>query len=115
EPYSLAMMLADRGVLDAVEIVATDVSQAALDRARGGELPARSLRQVPEPAVAARWLEQRERSVVVSPALRGRVEFRRVNLVRDAEVRALGTFDAILCRNVLIYFSDETTRRVIEL
>jgi len=115
EPYTLAMMLADRGLLPQVEIVASDVSERALERARAGELSLRSIRELPEPALAERWLERRARRVHVSPALRGHVRFSRVNLVRPDEVRALGTFDAILCRNVLIYFGHDTVHRVLEL
>lgn len=115
EPYTLAMLLADRGILDQVEIVASDVSEAALVRARRGELPARSLREVPDPSLAARWLRRRDKHVVVDEALRSRVEVRRVNLFDGEEVRALGAFDAILCRNVLIYFADDAVRRVVAL
>ena len=43
------------------------------------------------------------------------MDWRRVNLVDAAAVAALGAFDAILCRNVLIYFRDDTARRVVEL
>ena len=115
EPYTVAMMLADRGFLSQVEIVASDVSEAALSRARAGELSLRAIRELPEPALAERWLERRERRVHVSPALREHVRFARVNLVRPDEVRALGTFDAILCRNVLIYFGHHTVQRVLAL
>lgn len=114
EPYTVAMLLAERGLLERVDIVASDVSDPVLERARRGELSLRSLRDVPEGIALERWLQRGERRVIVSPELRARIDFRRVNLVKRDEVRALGTFDAILCRNVLIYFADPTVRRVLE-
>lgn len=114
EPYTVAMLLADRGVLDRVEILGTDVSRGALERARRGVLPPRALRDVPDPALANRWLARRDGRVVVADSLRERVAFRRVNLLDAAQVRTLGCFDAILCRNVLIYFAEDAVRRVLE-
>lgn len=115
EPYSLAMLLADRHILDRVEIVASDISDAALERARRGELSARSVRDLPAPELAARWLERSGRSVRVSAELRKHVRFQKINLVQADEVRSLGLFDAILCRNVLIYFGHETVQKVVAL
>jgi len=114
EPLSLAMMLADQSVLADVELVASDVSARALERARAGEYNLRSLRALP-PGVEGRWLEVHEGRPHVRPELVAAVDWRRVNLVDAAAVAALGAFDAILCRNVLIYFRDDTARRVVEL
>jgi chemotaxis protein methyltransferase CheR len=113
EPLTLAMMLADRGVLAGVELVASDLSPRALERARTGEHNLRSLRALP-PGVDGRWLEVRDGRPYVKPELVAAVDWRRVNLVDEAAVAALGTFDVIICRNVLIYFKDDTARRVVE-
>ncbi|WP_164019914.1 CheR family methyltransferase [Pyxidicoccus trucidator] len=114
EPLTLAMMLADQGILADVELVASDLSPRALERARTGEHNLRSLRALP-PGVEGRWMEVREGRPHVKPELVAAVDWRRVNLVDAAAVAALGAFDAILCRNVLIYFRDDTARRVVEL
>ena len=50
----------------------------------------------------------------VRPELMAAVTWKRVNLVDPAQVAALGRFDVILCRNVMIYFSDDTARRVVD-
>ncbi len=113
EPCTVAMLLAARGILGDVEIVASDISAAALARAHIGQLSRRALRQEEIPAFAAPWVEVGAGGVRVRQGLIDAIEWRRVNLVDDAAVVALGTFDAILCRNVLIYFHDETTRRVV--
>ena len=118
EPLTLAMMLAERGLLTPparVELVASDISQRVLERAQKGEFGRRSLRALP-PGVDGRFLDVAPggESATVRPELRERVRWQRVNLVDAAQVEALGTFDVVLCRNVMIYFSDETARRVVE-
>lgn len=112
EPLTLAMMLADRGLAGRCEIVATDLSSRAIERARGGEYSARSLRALPPSA--RRWISTAGERVEVDRSIRDAVTWRRLNLTDGAAVAALGTFDLVACRNVLIYFSDETTRRVAE-
>jgi chemotaxis protein methyltransferase CheR len=113
EPLTLAMLLAELDVLDRVEIVATDISQAALERARSGQHPRRAVRQLPAPPLAAKWLELHEDRVVDDPRLRAAIQWRQLNLLDQARVRELGRFDVILCRNVLIYFKDAVTVRVV--
>lgn len=114
EPYTLAMLLASRGLLDRIELVATDVSAAALARARAGRHSRRSLRDGYPAELAARYLEVTPSGIAVAPRIREAVAFARINLLDDAAVRALGVFDVILCRNVLIYFRDQEIARVIE-
>jgi chemotaxis protein methyltransferase CheR len=113
EPLTLAMLLDEQGVLDQVEIVATDISGTALARARSGRHGRRSLRQSTKPALVAKWLEVRDDRVAVQPALTAAVRWQRLNLLDEEAVRALGRFECILCRNVLIYFKDATTVRVV--
>lgn len=121
EPLTVAMVAAELGVLEHVAIVATDVSNRALERARRGRYGGRSFRAIDSSAVAdeltvvarglaARWLQGEPPSV--APEIRAAVDFRAVNLVDDGAVAALGEFDLVLCRNVLIYFDDATVREV---
>lgn len=56
------------------------------------------------------WLQPEGEAYRVSKRLRDAIEWRQVNLVDSAAVRKLGRFDAIICRNVMIYFRDETTK-----
>ncbi|MDY7230002.1 CheR family methyltransferase [Hyalangium rubrum] len=114
EPLTLAMMLHERGVLDGVYLLASDISQRALDRARRGEHNLRSLRALP-PGVEGRYMDVVDGKPHVRSDLLASVTWRRVNLTDAATIAELGTFDAVLCRNVLIYFQDDTARRVTEL
>lgn len=113
EPHTLAMLLASQGLLADVELVASDVSAAALARARTGRFGRRALR-AEVPPFADRWLAIDDGGVSVRGGLTESIDWRRINLVDAAAVDALGTFDVIFCRNVLIYFSDDSVRRVVE-
>ncbi|MDB4982855.1 MAG: chemotaxis protein CheR [Myxococcales bacterium] len=113
EPHTVAMLLAARDLLDKVDFVASDISAAALLRARSGRFSRRAVRgDIPD--FAAGWVRPDGAGVDLRPGLTEAIDWRQVNLVEDAEVTALGTFDVIFCRNVLIYFSDETVRKVID-
>jgi len=113
EPLTLAMLLEEAGLLDKVGLVASDISERALAHARAGYFSRRSLRALPS-WVVGRMLTVEGEGVRALPHLLAAVEWKRVNLVEPREVAALGTFDIILCRNVLIYFRDETVHQVLE-
>jgi len=112
EPYTLAMLLDERGILPEVKIIATDISAAALARARSGQHSRRSLRDGHPVATATRYLEVSGSTVTVSASIRSAVQFERLNLVDPAAIASLGVFDVILCRNVLIYFGDQRVQSV---
>ena len=112
EPLTLAMMLAAAGRLGDVDLVASDISPRALARAREGRYGARSFRAIAS-VDRARWFEPAGDGTVPLRQLRDAIQWRRVNLLEADAVAALGTFDAVICRNVLIYFSEDTVRRVI--
>ena len=114
EPLTLAMLFADaeeKGLMPFPEILATDMSAAAINRARTARysqfeiqrgLPIRLLLEWFEPE-GAEWIARRE--------LISRLRFRQHNLATDEPPP--GKFDLILCRNVLIYFGPEQKGRVL--
>ena len=114
EPFTLAMLLDERGLLDQVEIIGTDISAAVLARAMGGRHSRRALRDGHPPETAARYLESSLQGVLVTPRIRGAVRFERINLIDSAAIAKLGVFDAILCRNVLIYFREQRVVTIVE-
>jgi|SRR6185436_6813998 len=114
EPLTLAMLLEQAGLLSQVDLVASDISQRALDVARAGSFSRRSLRDNVDPELARRWLREEGGKVRVDAALIAAVDWQRVNLCVASEAAAIGRCDVILCRNVLIYFRDETVVGVIE-
>ena len=112
EPLTLAMMLAEEGLLARTRIVASDISLLALGRARKGIYRPRSLRALPA-GVRERWFDIDGEDARVRGGLADSVEWKRINLVDPVSVAGLGTFDAILCRNVLIYFANATVVAVV--
>lgn len=117
EPFSIAMSLRD-AFPDAepsrFEIVATDVSQRALDRARSGMWDLALAREIPEPRLKKFMLRGRTNGrMKAGEEIASMISFRRMNL-HSEDFAALGTFDVIFCRNVLIYFSAEARRSVLE-
>lgn len=113
EPLTLAMILDEEGVRDRVEIVASDVSTRALARARSGVYSGRAFRAIPDTARERFMTRAESNALRVHDRVRERVEWRHVNLMDQAAISALGVFDAIVTRNVLIYFRDETIVRVV--
>ena len=114
EPLTLAMLLDERGLLGQVELLASDISPRALERARRGRYGARSLREGAPPALVERYLRREpDGTVQVAPELARAVRWCRVNLHDPLQVGAVGLMHLVLCRNVLIYFRDETTVRVV--
>jgi chemotaxis protein methyltransferase CheR len=115
EPLTLAMLLDRDGLLDGVDILASDISRRALERARAGRFGGRSLRALPQAMRAAYMTGEPGGLVTVRPDLRKRIVWQRVNLIDAEAIAQLGSFEVILCRNVLIYFSDESMLRVVTL
>jgi chemotaxis protein methyltransferase CheR len=112
EPFTLAGMLEDRGLLPRVDLVASDISQRVLASARSGRFSGRSLRALP-PA-ASGWLVFDGPTACVRQELLRSVNFHQLNLSDRDAVRRMGKFDVIVCRNVLIYFRDSTIKAVVE-
>ena len=120
EPYSLAMLLHD--FLDSAaahalverdfRLLATDVSAKVLATAAVGVYAERELARGLTPGQITRYFERQGEAWVVRESIRRLVEFRRFNLLQSSA--ALGPFDVIFCRNVLIYFDDATRRRLCE-
>ncbi len=111
EPYSLAMLLEEDARRLAgwqIEIVATDLSRAALARAEQGTYSEFEINRGLSRPLRDRYFTTDGINWTVKPELRQRVRFQPFNLLQ--EPRSLGQFDVVFCRNVLIYF-DETTKR----
>jgi chemotaxis protein methyltransferase CheR len=114
EPYSLAIELAEREKQLSgwtVEIVATDFVEEALVRARAGRYSQFEVQRGMPVSLLVKYFEKVGKAWEISPDIRNRVAFSAHNLLDDC--KALGTFDVIFCRNVLIYFDDATKRAVL--
>jgi chemotaxis protein methyltransferase CheR len=109
EPYSLAMILREFGARLAglrVDIVATDISAEVLARAKSGIYSQFEVQRGLPIQLLVKFFAQVGESWQIAPEIRAMVQFRPLNLLKDFST--LGTFDMIFCRNVLIYFDQET-------
>jgi chemotaxis protein methyltransferase CheR len=95
-----------------VEILATDFSERALARAREGLYSEFEVRRGLAPQHLARWFVREPGGLRVAAPLRCAVRFQRQNLLES--FAGLGTFDIVLCRNVLLYFDAPTRARVLD-
>jgi chemotaxis protein methyltransferase CheR len=113
EAYSMAIVMREEAGLPDTSILGIDVNPAALEKARKGRYTPWSLRAVPPP-IRRRWFTTEGRDVVLDPRLRTRVRFERHNLVVDDPVLwRPGSFDAVFCRNVMMYFAPEVMAQVV--
>ena len=108
EPYSLAVtvlgLLPNAGKLD-VRVLATDIDTTVLEHAAKGQYSAEALAGVSND-LRTRWFERAGAEWRAGEALRRLVSFRPLNLIGRWPMR--GHFDVIMCRNVVIYFAEET-------
>jgi len=111
EPLSLAMLFSERGMPDP-EIVATDVSPAALARARSGRFSQFEIQRGLPVRRMMTWFDTVGADWVAKPELVRKLQFRQHNLTQDAA--PAGSFDIILCRNVMLYFSPAVRRQVFD-
>lgn len=119
EPYSISMMVEEyrsqnMGALPRpVQIVATDVSATILEQARNAEYDRLSvIRGLSDERLRRYFDKASENMWRVKPAVRERVEFKAWNLMDS--YAALGKFDIVFCRNVLIYFNAELKRQILQ-
>ena len=106
EPLSLAMQFAEREERDGTlcpELLASDVSETALARARAGRYSQFEIQRGLPIRRMMRWFEQDGEEWVARPDLVRRIQFKGHNLVGDPP--PIGRFDVVLCRNVLLYLS----------
>ena len=119
EPYSLAILLREMeraGELPLlarrnIEIFATDICHSVIALAQLGRYDPISMRRGLDEDLRERYFEKQGRAAVVRPEIRERIKFRRFNLLDPMD--ALGTFDLVLMRNVMLYFSTEVKQAVL--
>jgi len=115
EPYSLAMLLKGMGAAISgyrIDIVATDLSSEILEKAKAGIYTQFEVQRGLAVQLLVKYFDQVGETWQLAPELRSMVQFRPINLLNDFSV--LGTFDVVFCRNVLIYFDQDTKTAVLD-
>lgn len=117
EPYTLAILVRESGLFRdpwRVRILGVDVDAQALERAERAEYTGNAFRRL-EPEILDRYFRPAgEGRWSLVPEIRSMVSFRRANLSDPAWSRAIPAQDIVFCRNMLIYFDAESTKRAVE-
>ena len=114
EPYSIAMLLKEMPALSGwrTEIVATDLSQAVLEKSKAGIFSQFEVQRGLPIQMLVKYFKQNGDLWQLNADVRAMVQHKQLNLLQDFS--HLGTFDVIFCRNVLIYFDQETKAAIFE-
>lgn len=115
EPYSLAMLLEDEASkLEGarVELFASDLSEACLEKARSGLYTQFEVQRGLPIRLLLRHFQKEGEMWRISPALMSQIRWRRINLLAD--LRPLGRFEAIFCRYAVSSFDAQNRKRVLD-
>ena len=115
EPYSIAMCLKEAAHLLSgwrTEIVATDLSQAVLEKSKAGIFSQFEVQRGLPIGLLVKYFTQNGELWQINAEIRGMVQHRQLNLLQDFS--HLGVFDIVFCRNVLIYFDQNTKVSIFE-
>lgn len=113
EAYSLAMLLTEMGLSDwHISIVGTDLAESVLEKAREGQYSQLEVNRGLPVTMLVKHFTRQNLMWELKPELRRMVCFQKLDL-RNIE-KAMGPFDVILCRNVLIYFDVRTKRQILD-
>ena len=104
EPYSLAMVLAKQVPMRDIKILATDIDEQVLEKAKDGVYAENSLKGLPKEYRDKYFEKMGDRFYKISDEIKRCVTFKEHNLLKDVYPK---DYDLILCRNVVIYFTDE--------
>ncbi|WP_158079886.1 protein-glutamate O-methyltransferase CheR [Archangium sp. Cb G35] len=115
EPYSVALLARERGRVDSsrLRILGIDVNPRSIAHARRACYSPWSLRAVPS-AMRQQWFQRTPEGFALQPHVRDQVIFEERNLLEEASAFwAPGSFHAILCRNVVLYFPQDVIRKIV--
>lgn len=113
EPYSIAIFLLEywSGLAHRdVEIVSSDIDTSVIERAKMGVYSKRSVQNIP-PTLVRKYFTQQGNEYHLCQDIRDSVSFFLANLVAPNDTKSFRSFDLIFCRNLLIYFDDDSRRR----
>ena len=108
EPYTLSMILSRQKGLTDYQIIATDIDDKVLQKAKEGVYQERSLQEVPK-EMKELYFTQDGNRFKVKDEIRKNIRFQKHNLLADPYEK---DFDIIVCRNVLIYFTEEAKEKI---
>ncbi|MDO5294770.1 MAG: protein-glutamate O-methyltransferase CheR [bacterium] len=111
EPYSLVMCLSKLMPLNNIKIIATDIDKQVIEKARLGLYNEKNIKALPDEFVKKYFTRINDKTVQISSEIKKHVEFKQHDLLKDPYPKDC---DIIICRNVMIYFTEEAKRLIYE-
>lgn len=103
EPYSIVMLLSKFINIKDISILATDIDNAAINKAKIGIYSDKSLKELPN-EFKTKYFEKIQNTYKIKDEIKNKVKFQNINLLKDEYPK---NCDLIFCRNVMIYFTEE--------
>lgn len=114
EPYTLSMLLVEKGYIVKKEIVGSDISDGTLESAKKAIYNSYSIRNIPTQYLK-KYFKPNGQNYELSPAVKNTVKFMNINLIDERKMKLVSGRDVIFCRNVLIYFDDKAKKKAVSL
>ena len=108
EPYTLVMVLSKLIPIERINVIATDIDEQAIEKAKKGLYIKKSVFNLPKDLITKYFIVEKD-FYKISDAVKRRVSFKKLDLLKDNYPKGL---DLILCRNVIIYFTNEAKDEV---
>ncbi len=114
EPYTLSMLLIEKGYSLKKEIIGSDISDGTIESAQKATYNSYSIRNIPMQYLK-KYFKPNGQNYELSPIVKNTVKFMNINLVDERKMRLVTGRDVIFCRNVLIYFDDKAKKKAVSL
>lgn len=108
EPYSLAMLLSRFMPLHQIKILATDIDKEILAAAKRGEYVDKHIANIPKD-LSSKYIKEQDGKYIIAPEIKNCITFKQHDLLKDPYPTNV---DLIVCRNVLIYFTEEAKNSI---
>lgn len=111
EPYTVVMILNKYLPLEKISILATDIDLDAINKAKAGVYSLRNMKELPKEFLDKHFTKINSETYQISEKVRKCVTFKQLNLLEDSYPKGM---DIIICRNVLIYFTEEAKNNIMK-
>ena len=115
EPYTIAMLVIEKGYFYGwnIEILGSDINQRVLQVARSGIYRKNSFRTTDQHFIE-KYFKEENSLFRISDIVKRYVNFSHLNLLDPLKVKLVGNIDIIFCRNVLIYFDQQSRKKAVD-
>ncbi len=112
EPYTLSMLLLEKGYTVRKDIIGSDISDSTLESAKRAVYNSYSVRNIPMNYLK-KYFKPNGQNYELSPIVKNTVKFMNINLIDERQMKLVSGRDVIFCRNVLIYFDEKAKKKAV--